>query len=149
MNKINKFDIAICVFQKGVSNISFSPSCYNCSKEYGFRVYDDGFDYKKGDFVLVKTVYGWQVASLERIIKMDSDEAELFMLKHGVPKQQVICKVDNSKFMERVKQENKKIDLKKEMDKIINNKSDEILYDIVANYDEHMKELLTEYRSLN
>lgn len=146
MNKINEFDIAICVFQKGISHI---PSTYNHSKEYGFKVYDDGFDYKKGDYILVNTTYGWQVACLEKIIDINTDEAEKFISKYGIPKQQVICKIDCSKFDERLMQKNKMLNLKKEMDRIISEKSDEILYDIVANYDEHMKELLTEYRSLN
>lgn len=112
------------------------------SKNYHFAIYEDGNDYKVGDFVVLSN--NNPNARIKEIIEID-EASENYGRNITA---EVIGKVDTSAYDKRVEQRKEKEKLKKEMDKRkkeIQKKLDDEYY---ASKDEEYAEMLRKYESM-
>lgn len=114
---------------------------YGCTPYY-FALYDDGTDYKVGDFVALSGC-----SNNEKIAEiLNLEEAQARCKKAIIS--EVIGKIDNAAYEKRVEQRKEKEQLKKELDarkKEIQKKLDDEYF---ASKDEEYAELLRKYESL-
>ena len=80
--KKEPYQVAICVFRNGERG------------EYNFRMYDD-HKYKVGDIVVVDTLFGFDVATIVKIVPEAMVDVK--------PTRDVVCPVDRKAFDERKK----------------------------------------------
>lgn len=114
---------------------------YGCTPYY-FALYDDGTDYKVGDFVALSGC-----SNNEKIAEIINLEEAQARCKKAIISE-VIGKIDNAAYEKRVEQRKEKEQLKKELDarkKEIQKKLDD---DYFASKDEEYAELLRKYESL-
>lgn len=112
----------------------------NTTKEYGFALFNElvGAD----DLVLCDTTNGYNVAKVSKIIPQNE--------YNGAPvTKEIICKVDFSEFEERKERRKQKEALKKQMDKMVNDNQELILYQAIAEKNPQMAEMLAAYKALN
>lgn len=114
--------------------------CYN--KDYHFAIYEDGTDYKPGDMVKVSGGNGFDV--IEEIIT--PEEAHERFKKNITA--EVICKVDTTAYDERVRKRKEAADIKKEMDKVIKQMDEKMKYEIYAEENPDLKDMLKKYMEL-
>ena len=114
---------------------------YGCTPYY-FALYDDGTDYKVGDFVALSGC-----SNNEKIAEiLNLEEAQARCKKAIIS--EVIGKIDNAAYEKRVEQRKETEQLKKELDarkKEIQKKLDDEYF---ASKDEEYAELLRKYESL-
>ena len=84
--------------------------CYN--KEYYYAIYADGYNYKVGDKVLVSN--NNDIWTIKRLLTVQQAAEE----HKAAITAEVVTHVDNSAYLERVKQRKEAADIKKDMDKI-------------------------------
>ena len=114
---------------------------YGCTPYY-FALYDDGTDYKVGDFVALSG--GSDNEKIAEILNLEEAQARC---KKAIISE-VIGKIDNAAYEKRVEQRKEKEQLKKELDarkKEIQKKLDDEYF---ASKDEEYAELLRKYESL-
>ena len=114
---------------------------YGCTPYY-FALYDDGTDYKVGDFVALSGC-----SNNEKIAEIINLEEAQARCKKAIISE-VIGKIDNAAYEKRVEQRKEKEQLKKELDarkKEIQKKLDDEYF---ASKDEEYAELLRKYESL-
>lgn len=109
---------------------------------YHFAIYDDGFDYKPGDTVIVSG--NNQIQKIDEIIT--SEEAAERFNKNITA--EVICKIDTSDYDKRVENRKQATDIKKKMDAIIQKMDEENKYKMYAMFNPELKELLDKYKEL-
>lgn len=114
--------------------------CYN--KDYHFAIYEDGTDYKPGDMVKVSGGNGFDV--IEEIITPE-EVHERF--KKNITAE-VICKVDTTAYDERVRKRKEAANIKKEMDKVIKQMDEKMKYEIYAEENPDLKDMLKKYMEL-
>lgn len=118
------FKIAIVNFIKG----------FNTVKKYGFALFDDSIE--EGDIVLCDSENGYGVAKVVNIMSQD---------EYGKPvKKEIICSCDFAPFEKR----KQKAEIKKKLDKAVNENQDLILYRAIAQNNPDVAELLAEYEAL-
>lgn len=115
----------------------------NTTKGYAFALFDENI--KENDFVLCDTVNGYGVARVTDIVAKEdyvpSSNAEKVT-------KEIICKVDFTDFEARKEARAKRNKIKKQMDEMLKNNQELILYQAVAKENPVMAVLLEEYKSL-
>lgn len=116
----------------------------NKTKLYAFALFDN--DIVTGDYVLVNVSnqysnYPYAVAVVEDIVSQ-SDYTGTSVTK------EVICKVDFGKYYERIEQRKKKDALKKQMDKMVKDNQELVVYQMLAEQNPEMAALLDEYKNI-
>lgn len=130
---IGCYNIAICQLRN---------DCYK--KDYAFALFpEDAVEANigVGDTVLVDTARGEQIAEIKKIIpQIEYDGVAVT--------KEIICKVDYSRFNAR--QENRKRigNLKNQMDNLISQNQNLMLYQAMAQQNPEMAALLDEYKKL-
>lgn len=109
----------------------------NC--HYHYAIYDDGNTYKVGDKVIVSGRCG-DVLEITNILSPEEITTNICA--------EVICKVDITAYDERVKNRKKADKLKKEMDKMIKAMDESKKYEMYAEENPELAEMLNEYKSL-
>lgn len=109
---------------------------------YHFAIYDDGYEYKAGDSVVVSG--NNQVQTINEIITPE-EAAERFSKSITA---EVICPVNLSAYKDRVEKRKAADKLKKSMDKIIKEMDENSKYDMYAERNPELKEMLETYKTL-
>lgn len=109
---------------------------------YHFAIYDDGYDYKAGDSVFVSG--NNQIQTIDEIITPE-EAAERFGKALTA---EVICPVDLSAYKARSEKRKAADKLKKSMDKIIKEMDENSKYDMYAERNPELKEMLETYKTL-
>lgn len=125
------YDVAFVKFLQGV----------NTTKEYAFALFEKDGSICVGDLVLCDTVNGYNVAYITRI-----ESQEVF----GFPvTKEIICKVDFANFEKRKESRKQKEALKQQMDKMVAENQELILYQAIADKNPEMAAMLTAYKALS
>jgi len=114
------------------------------SQSYHFAIYEDGFDYSVGDYILVTGVTTNQPHKIEEIIS--AEEAQERFSKSITA--EVICKVDISAWEKRVEKRKEKEKLLKEMEKRKKAIQKEIDMMFYAEKDAAFAELMNQYKEM-
>lgn len=109
------------------------------SGHYYYAIYDDGNTYKVGDQIIVSGRCG-DVLEITNILSPEEITTNICA--------EVICKVDTIAYDERVKNREKAEKLKKEMDKMIKAMDESKKYEMYAEENPELAEMLNEYKSL-
>lgn len=110
--------------------------------EVNYRVYDDGFEYKEGDLVVVKPAHhDMTIARIKFLYDYDN------ILNHD-ENREVICPIDISKYQERDKKAKEISKLKREMDKKVNELQGVALYELMAKHSPELRDMLTQFKEL-
>lgn len=112
------------------------------NKDYHFAIYEDGTDYQPGDMVKVSGGNGFDV--IKEIIT--PEEAHERFKKNITA--EVICKVDTTAYDERVRKRKEAAEIKKEMDKVIKQMDERMKYEIYAEENPELKDMLRKYMEL-
>ena len=126
------YEVALCTF----------PDSANPEKQYAYALFD--FCATIGDHALVRSSSNYGVVRIENILSMNEHES---LGGHPVTNE-IICKVDFSGVQRRVEQRKRKEELRKQMDKLVKENQELILYQALAEKSPEMAELLNEYKSL-
>lgn len=117
----------------------------NDNFEISYRLYEDGFEYKEGDLIVVKSAHhGWSIAKIKAIYDVDSNVLNLTADEN----REVICPIDASKFFERDKKAKELVKLKQEMDKKVKELQGVALYRLMAQNSPELKSMLDKYEQL-
>lgn len=112
----------------------------NTSKEYAFALFDN--EVYPNDFVLCDTANGYSVARVSGIVHKNEWEG-------ATVTKEIICKVDFSEFEARKELRKQKEVLKKQMDKMVADNQELILYQAIAEKNPEMAEMLKAYKALS
>lgn len=124
------YRIAIVNFLKGS----------NTTKGYSFALFDSSITVD--DIVLCDTSVGYQVAKVIDIVEqLDYNGADVT--------KEIICKVDFSNFQKRIEERKRKVELKAKMDAMVKDDKELMLYQMLAEKNPVMKEMLDEYTNIN
>lgn len=123
------YDVAMVKFVRGTNTI----------KEYAFALFDASVCVD--DLVLCDTENGYGVAKVVSIVPQ-SEYTGVVVTK------EIICPVDFTAFEERKEKRRQKENLKKQMDKMIHDNQELILYQALAEKSPEMAEMLAAYKSL-
>lgn len=126
------YEVALCTF----------PDSANPEKQYAYALFD--FCATIGDLALVRSSNKYGVVRIENILSMNEHES---LGGHPVTNE-IICKVDFSSIQRRGEQRKRKEELRKQMDKLVKENQELILYQALAEKSPEMAELLNEYKSL-
>lgn len=108
-------------------------------KQYNFKCYDA---VKVGDVVVVDTQYGFNVATVTEI-EPTTKNLPLGELK------EVVAVVDTTAFNERREKAERTKELKKKMDKKVKELQNIAIYEMLAEKDPELREMLEELKSLS
>ena len=111
----------------------------NTTKEYAFALFDTNIVI--GDLVLCDTANGYSVSRVVSITPKD-------MWEGAVVTKEIICKVDFTEFEKRKELRKQKEALKKQMDKMVADNQELILYQAIAEKNPEMASMLEMYKSL-
>ena len=106
---------------------------------YCYAIYDDGNTYKVGDQIIVSGRCG-DVLEITNILCPEEIATNICA--------EVICKVDTTAYDKRVKNREKADKLKKEMDKMIKAMDESKKYEMYAEENPDVAEILNEYKTL-
>ena len=109
------------------------------SSHYYYAIYNDGKTYKVGDHVIVS---GRCRDILEITDILDPEEVTTNVCA------EVICKVDTTAYNKRIENRKKAEELKKKMDKMIKAMDESKKYEMYAEENPDLAEMLNEYKSL-
>ena len=109
---------------------------------YYFAIYDDGRKYNPGDKVLV--THNNQIQTINDVL--DLDEAKKRYA--GDLTAEIIAYVDTSAYEERVEKRKAAEKLKKDMDKVIKQMEENNKYEMYAERNPKLKEMLDTYKKL-
>lgn len=112
----------------------------NTTKIYAFALFDDAI--KCGDTVLCDTQNGYSVATIENIVSKD-ECSDLTVTK------EVVCKVDFTDYDARIKARKDKAALRKEMDRLVKENQELVLFQMLAKENPQMAELLEKYNAID
>jgi len=136
--KNNEGDNNIMTGNFKVAGVKFL-SGYNTSKEYDFALFDE--DVQIGDTVVCDTVNGFTLGNVITI----NDKNETNTNKVS---KEIVGKVDISAFQTRRDNRAKVSKLKNMMEKRVKELQDTTLFEMMAEKDDSLKEMLTEYKKL-
>lgn len=130
MSVKGNYDVAMVKFVQGT----------NTAKEYAFALFDKCACVN--DLVLCDTANGYGVAKVVSIVPQSEC--------NGVAvTKEIICKVDFTDFEKRKELRKQKENLKKQMDKLVADNQELILYQAIAEKNPAMAEMLAAYKALN
>ena len=113
---------------------------------YYYAIYDDGRKYYPGDNVIVSGAASGTVHTISEII--DAEEASIRMGKKNITAE-VIGYVDTSAYDNRVAKRKEAEELKKKMDHIIKEMDENNKYEMYAERNPELKEMLETYKKLS
>ena len=123
------YNVAMVKFLQGTNTV----------KEYAFALFND--DIYEGDCVLCDTTCGYGVARVVNIIpKLEYDGTKVT--------KEIICKVDFDDYNHRIETRKKKEAIKKQMDKMVKENQEIVLYQMLAKQNPEMENMLREYQNL-
>lgn len=108
---------------------------------YHFAIYNDGFDYQPGDKVLVS---GNKLQVIDEVI---TPEEVVQRFDKNITAE-VICKVDTSSYDIRVENRKRVADVKQKLDAMIKKMDETNKYEMYAERNPELKELLEAYKEL-
>lgn len=111
---------------------------YNTIKEYGFALFDDRIE--EGDIVLCDSDNGYGIAKVVGI--MSQDEYGKSVTK------EIVCKCDFEPFEKRKAIREHRVEVKKKLDKAVQENQDLALYKTIAQSNPDVAALLVEYEAL-
>ena len=114
-------------------------------KPYYYAIYDDGRKYYPGDKVIVSGAASEMVQTINEII--DLEEAANRMGNKNITAE-IVAYVDMSAYEERVEKRKAAEKLKKVMDKIIKEMDENSKYEMYAERNPELKEMLDTYKKL-
>lgn len=129
------YTVAACRFLEGV----------NTTKDYSFALFDPLNQIKVNDYVLVDSTSGFQVCRVSGLATQDEARESGWPM----PTKEVVCKVDFGAYHRRKEQRKAKAALKKQMDKMVEDNQELILYQAIADKNPQMAALLEKYKELN
>ena len=112
---------------------------------YYYAIYDDGKKYYPGDNVIVSGAASGMVQKIEEII--DPEEAAKRMGNKSITAE-VIAYVDTSAYEERVAKRKEATELKKKMDQVIKQMDESNKYEMYAERNPELKDMLETYKKL-
>lgn len=112
---------------------------------YYYAIYDDGRKYYPGDSVIVSGAASGMVQTISEII--DPEEAASRMGNKNITAE-IISYVDTSAYEERVEKRKAAEKLKKCMDKVIKEMEENNKYEVYAERNPELKEMLETYKKL-
>lgn len=112
---------------------------------YYYAIYDDGRKYYPGDSVIVSGAASGTVHTIDEII--DPEEAASRMGNKNITAE-IISYVDTSAYEERVEKRKAAEKLKKNMDKVIKQMEEDNKYEVYAERNPELKEMLETYKKL-
>lgn len=112
---------------------------------YYYAIYDDGRKYYPGDNVIVSGVASGMVQKIEEII--DPEEAANRMENRNITAE-IVAFIDTSAYDERVAKRKEASELKKKMDRVIKQMDENNKYEMYAERNPELKEMLDEYKKL-
>lgn len=112
---------------------------------YYYAIYDDGRKYYPGDKVIVSGAASGTVQTIEEII--DLEEAGKRMGNKNITAE-IISYVDTSAYEERVEKRKAAEKLKNAMDKVIKEMEENNKYEVYAERNPELKEMLETYKNL-
>ena len=112
---------------------------------YYYAIYDDGRKYYPGDSVIVSGAASGTVHTIDEII--DPEEAASRMDNKNITAE-IISYVDTSAYEERVEKRKAAEKLKKSMDKVIKQMEEDNKYEVYAERNPELKEMLETYKKL-
>lgn len=115
-----------------------------CSTYY-YAIFDDGRKYYPGDSVIVSGAASRMVQKIEEIV--DPEEAAKRMGSKSITAE-VIAYVDTSAYEERVAKRKEAVELKKKMDQVIKQMDESNKYEMYAERNPELKEMLEAYKKL-
>ena len=114
-------------------------------KSYYYAIYDDGRKYCPGDKVIVSGAANGIIQTIEKII--DPETAVNRMGNKNITAE-VIAYVDTSAYEERVAKRKEAEELKKKMDQVIKQMEENNKYEMYAEKNPELKEMLNAYKEL-
>lgn len=114
-------------------------------KPYYYAIYDDGRKYCPGDKVIVSGAANGIIQTIEKII--DPETAVNRMGNKNITAE-VIAYVDTSAYEERVAKRKEVEKLKKKMDQVIKQMEENNKYEMYAERNPELKEMLNTYKEL-
>lgn len=112
---------------------------------YYYAIYDDGRKYYPGDSVIVSGAASGTVHTIDEII--DPEEAASRMDNKNITAE-IISYVDTSAYEERVEKRKAAEKLKKSMDKVIKQMEEDNKYEMYAERNPELKDMLETYKKL-
>ena len=112
---------------------------------YYYAIYNDGRKYYPGDSVIVSGAASGMVQKIEEIV--DPEEAASRMGNKSITAE-VIAYVDTSAYEERVAKRKEAVELKKKMDQVIKQMDESNKYEMYAERNPELKEMLETYKRL-
>ena len=112
---------------------------------YYYAIFDDGRKYYPGDSVIVSGAASGMVQKIEEIV--DPEEAASRMGNKSITAE-VITYVDTSAYEERVAKRKEATELKKKMDQVIKQMDESNKYEMYAERNPELKEMLETYKKL-
>ena len=107
-----------------------------------YRVYDDGFEYKEGNLVIVKPAHhDMTIARIKSLYDYDN------IFPHD-ENREVVCPIDISKYQERDKKAKEISKLRREMDKKVKELQGVALYELMAQHSPELRDMLTQFKEL-
>ena len=113
---------------------------------YYYAIYDDGRKYYPGDSVIVSGAASGMVQTISEII--DPEEVASRMGNKSITAE-VIAYVDTSAYEERVAKRKEADELKKKMDQVIKQMDESNKYEMYAERNPKLKEMLEAYKKLS
>ena len=114
-------------------------------KPYYYAIYDDDRKYYPGDSVIVSGAASGMVQKIKEIV--DPEEAAKRMGNKSITAE-VIAYVDTSAYEERVAKRKEAVELKKKMDQVIKQMDESNKYEMYAERNPELKEMLETYKKL-
>lgn len=112
----------------------------NTYTNYSFALFDNSI--AVDDLVLCDTAKGYNVAKVVDIVEQENYSGTTVT-------KEIICKVDFSNFEKRKETRKKKETIKKQMDKLVKQNQELVLYQMLAKDNPEMQAMLEEYQKLD
>lgn len=127
---------------KGRFRIALIQFLDGAKYEVNYRVYDDGFEYKEGDLVVVSPAHhDMTIAKIKFLYDYDN------ILTHD-ENREIVCPIDISKYQERDKKAKEISKLRREMDKKVKELQGVALYELMAQHSPELRDMLTQFKEL-
>lgn len=129
-----------------VFNVSTNGAFDNTDKKYLFACYEK--DVAVGDIVVVDTRYGFQLVTVTKVLNDTPEQVVRFTKEMKKNLKEVVCKVNTEEFTARKEKAEKRAELKAEMDKRVKELQASAIYEMLAEKDDSLKQLLQQYKDL-
>ena len=129
-----------------VFNVSTNGAFDNTDKEYLFACYEK--DVAVGDIVVVDTRYGFQLVTVTKVLNNTPEQVTRFSKEMKKNLKEVVCKVNTEEFTARKEKAEKRAEIKAEMDKRVKELQASAIYEMLAEKDDSLKQMLQQYKDL-